>query len=106
MAAVDRLPPHVADLDLDGKNEVIGMPNVERNIPYETQAYAVVVLEGATGDGSRSAMRKPGWEMPPRGDFPIEVDGWYPPAGVPAAAIVDIQVAKGNMIMVGIIAKE
>ena len=84
-------PPHVADLDLDGENEVIGIPNVERNIPYETQAYAVLVLEGATGDGSRSAMRKPGWEMPPRGDFPIEVDGWYPPAGVPAAAIVDLQ---------------
>ncbi len=84
-------PPHVADLDLDGENEVIGMPNVERNIPYETQAYAVMVLEGAHGDGSRAAMRKPGWEMPPRGDFPIEVDGWYPPAGVPAAAIVDLQ---------------
>jgi hypothetical protein len=29
--------------------------------------------------------------MPPRGDFPIEVNGWYPPAGVPAAAIVDLQ---------------
>jgi len=84
-------PPHVADLDLDGENEVIGMPNVERNIPYDTQAYAVMVLEGAYGDGRRSAMRKPGWEMPPRGDFPIEVDGWYPPAGVPAAAIVDLQ---------------
>jgi hypothetical protein len=84
-------PPHVADLDLDGRNEVIGIPNVEFDVPYVTQAYALMVLEGAHGDGSRSAMRKPGWEMLPRGDSPVEVDGWYPPGGVPAAAIVDIQ---------------
>ena len=84
-------PPHVADLDGDGENEVIGMPNVELYIPYETQAYAVMVLEGAHGDGSRSAMRKPGWETLPRGEVPMDVDGWYPPAGVPAAAIVDLQ---------------
>ncbi len=84
-------PPHVADLDLDGRSEVIGIPNVEFDVPYVTQAYALMVLEGAHGDGSRSAMRKPGWEVLPRGDFPVEVDGWYPPGGVPAAAIVDIQ---------------
>ncbi len=84
-------PPHVADLDLDGRNEVIGIPNVEFDVPYVTQAYALMVLEGAHGDGNRSAMRKPGWEVLPRGDFPIEVNGWYPPGGVPAAAIVQIQ---------------
>ena len=40
------------------------------NIPYETQAYAIMVLEGSHGDGSRSAMRKAGWETLPRGGSP------------------------------------
>ena len=83
-------PPGVADLDRDGKNEVIGVANVERYIPYETQAYAVMVLEGSYGDGSRSARRKAGWEDLPRGNPPIDVDGWYPPTGIPAPTLVDI----------------
>ena len=83
-------PPGVADLDRDGKNEVIGVANVERYIPYETQAYAVMVLEGSFGDGSRSARRKAGWEDLPRGNPPIDVDGWYPPTGIPAPTLVDI----------------
>jgi hypothetical protein len=83
-------PPAVADLDLDGRQEVIGVPNVEMHVPYETQAYAVAVLEGAHGDGSRSARRKPGWEIFPRGDAPITVVGWYPPTGVPATTIVNL----------------
>ena len=83
-------PPAVADLDLDGRNEVIGVPNVEKYIPYVTQAYAVMVLEGSYGDGSRSARRKAGWENLPRGSTPINVDGWYPPSGVPATTIVNI----------------
>ncbi len=95
-------PPHVADLDLDGRNEVIGIPNVEFGVPYVTQAYALMVLEGAYGDGSRSAMRKPGWEVLPRGEFPVEVDGWYPPGGVPAAAIVDIQGDASKEIVVSL----
>lgn len=68
----------------------MGVPNVEKNEPYETQAYAVMVLEGAHGDGSRSAMRKAGWETLPRGAAPIAVDGYYPPLGVPAPVTVDI----------------
>ncbi len=90
-------PPNVADLDLDGKNEVIGVPNIEMHEPYETQAYGIMVLEGAHGDvaagapAGRSAMRKPGWETLPRGSRPIQVDGWYPPGGVPAAAIVNVR---------------
>lgn len=84
-------PPSVVDLNGDGKNVVVGVPNVEKNEPYETQAYAVMVLQGAYGDGSRSAMRLPGWEVLPRGEAPVLVDGWYPPGGVPAAAIADIQ---------------
>ena len=83
-------PPSVADLDLDGKAEVIGVPNVEREVPYVTQAYAVMVLEGAHGDGSRSARRKGGFEILPRGDPPIAVAGWYPPSGVPAPTVVDL----------------
>lgn len=84
-------PPNIVDLDGDGRNEVLGIPNVELHVPYETQSYAVMVLEGAHGDGSRSAMRKAGWETLPRGAAPIRVDGWYPPMGVPAATTVDIQ---------------
>jgi hypothetical protein len=84
-------PPNVVDLDGDGLAEVVAVPNIERHVPYETQAYGVMVLEGAHGDGSRSAMRKAGWETLPRGEAPIQVDGWYPPGGVPAAMTVDIQ---------------
>ena len=84
-------PPNIVDLDGDGKNEVVGVPNVEKNVPYETQAYAIMALEGAHGDGSRSAMRKAGWETPPRGAAPISVDGWYPPNGIPAPTTVNIQ---------------
>ena len=84
-------PPSVVDLDLDGRNEVIGVPNIEMHVPYETQAYGIMVLEGAHGDGSRSGMRKAGWEILPRGGTPIAVDGWYPPGGVPAAAIANVR---------------
>jgi hypothetical protein len=84
-------PPNIVDLDGDGDNEVLGVPNVEMHEPYETQAYALMVLEGAYGDGSRSAMRLPGWEGLPRGERPISVDGWYPPNGVPAAVTVNVQ---------------
>jgi hypothetical protein len=83
--------PHViADLDGDGRNEVVAVPNVERHVPYVTQAYAIMVLEGAHGGASRSARRLAGWELLPRGDTPIVVDGWYPPYGVPSPTIVDI----------------
>jgi hypothetical protein len=84
-------PPSIVDLDLDGKNEVLGVPNIEMHEPYETQAWGLFVLEGAYGDGSRSAMRKAGWEELQRGDAPVEVDGWYPPGGVPAVATANIQ---------------
>ena len=84
-------PPNIVDLDGDGQNEVVGVPNIEKFVPYETQAYAIMVLEGAHGDGSRSAMRKTGWENLPRGGATIAVAGWYPPNGVPAPATVNIQ---------------
>jgi hypothetical protein len=48
-------------------------------------------LEGTYGDGQRSARRLAGWEILPRGESPIDVDGWYPPSTPPAATTVDIQ---------------
>jgi len=84
-------PPNIVDLDDDGDNEVLGIPNVEMHEPYETQAYALMVLEGAYGDASRSAMRLSGWEDLPRGERPILVDGWYPPMGIPAAVTANLQ---------------
>lgn len=95
-------PPNVVDLDGDGRNEVLGVPNVELHEPYVTQAYAVMALEGAHGDGSRSAMRKAGWENLPRGGLPISVAGWYPPMGVPAAATVNIQGDSAPEIVVSL----
>ncbi len=95
-------PPNVVDLDLDGKSEVIGVPNIEMHEPYETQAYALMVLEGAHGNGERSAMRKESWEVLPRGDMPIKVNGWYPPSGIPAAATVDVTGDKRPEIIVSL----
>jgi len=34
-------PPNVVDLNHDGHNVVVAIPNVEKNIPYQTKAYAV-----------------------------------------------------------------
>jgi hypothetical protein len=84
-------PPNVVDLDGDGKNEVVGVPNVEEHEPYVTQYYAIMALDGAYGDGSRSAMRHTGWETLPHGDKPMQVSGYYPPSGVPAPTTVNIQ---------------
>jgi hypothetical protein len=85
-------PPSVADLDGDGHNEVIGLPNVEKHIPYRTQGYAFMVLDGAYGDGSRSAMRHPGFEKLVVSNRPVfRPDGdWYPPSGIPAPTVVDL----------------
>ena len=86
-------PPSVADLDGDGKNEVIGIPNAEmKGPPYETQSYAFTVLQGARDGGNRSAMRLPGWETLPMSAKPVpRADGdWYPPSGVPAPVLANI----------------
>ena len=85
-------PPAVADLDGDGRNEVIGIPNVERHIPYRTQAHAFMVLDGAYGDGSRSARRHAGFEKLPMSNRPVHRPSgdWYPPTGIPAPTVVDI----------------
>jgi hypothetical protein len=85
-------PPNVADLDGDSRNEVIGLPNVERHIPYRTQGYAFMALDGAYGDGHRSARRHAGFESLPMSNHPRyrPAGDWYPPSGIPAPAMVDI----------------
>jgi hypothetical protein len=85
-------PPSVADLDGDGRNEVIGLPNAERNEPYETQGYAFMVLDGAHGDGSRSARRHRGFGTPILTRKPAvrRAGDWYPPDGIPAPTVVNI----------------
>jgi hypothetical protein len=85
-------PPSVADLDGDGQNEVIGLPNAEMKVPYETQAYAFMVPDGAQGAGARSARRHQGFVTLPLSAKPaVRPDGdWYPPTGIPAPTVVDI----------------
>ena len=78
-------PPSIADLDRDGRNEVIGLPNVEKHVPYETQAYAFMVLD-------RGARRHKGFVRLPLTGRPIGGD-LYPPSGIPAPTIVDL---RGN----------
>ncbi|HYJ74877.1 MAG TPA: FG-GAP-like repeat-containing protein [Kineosporiaceae bacterium] len=85
-------PPSIADLDNDGRNEVIGVPNVEKNEPYQTQAHALMVLDGAQGGGGRSARRHPGFTTLPLTGKPVArgPGDWYPPDGVPAPTPVDL----------------
>lgn len=85
-------PPSVADLDGDGHNEVIGLPNTEMKQPYETQNYAFMVLDGAQNGGARSARRHRGFTNLPLSRKPA-VRGpsdYYPPSGIPAPTVVDI----------------
>ena len=82
-------PPCVADVNGDGKNEVVCVSNVEQD--YDTKHHSVMVLEGSYGDGSRSARRLPGWEHLPSTDYPLSrTDPLYPPASPPAPTVVNI----------------
>lgn len=51
-----------------------------------------MVLEGAQGDGSRSARRKAGFETLPMSDKPVvrADDDYYPPSSIPAPTTVNI----------------
>jgi hypothetical protein len=85
-------PPSVADLDGDGHNEVIGLPNTEMKEPYETQNYAFMVLDGAQNGGARSARRHRGFtnlllSRKPAVRGPTD---YYPPSAIPAPTVVDI----------------
>jgi hypothetical protein len=97
-------PPSIADLDRDGRNEVIGLPNVEKKEPYETQAYAFMVLDGAQGSGNRSARRHTGFRKLPLTRKPaIRADGdWYPPSGIPAPTVVDLRGSRRPEIVASV----
>ena len=85
-------PPSVADLEGDGRNEVVGIPNTEKHIPYRTQGFAFMVLDGSYGDGRRSARRHRGFVHLVTSNRPAyRPDGdWYPPSGIPAPTVVDL----------------
>ncbi len=85
-------PPNVVDVDGDGKNDVVGFPNAEMHEPYETQAYALMVLHGAQGGGENAARRVAGFETLPMSDKPVVrgPDDYYPPDGIPAPTTVSI----------------
>ena len=85
-------PPNVVDVDGDGKNDVVVIPNAEMKEPYETQGYAFMVLQGAQGGGVRSARRLPAFETLPFSSKPAvrASDDYFPPDGVPAPTTVNI----------------
>jgi len=93
-------PPGVTDMNNDGNNEVVCVSNVEKDTnPYDTKHHSVMVLEGAHGDGSRSARRLSGWGDALDGSSPLPSSGtplsraghsWYPPTNPPAPTIVDL----------------
>jgi FG-GAP-like repeat len=84
-------PPNVVDINGDGKNEVIGIPNAETNYPYQTIYHAFIALEGDYGTKNRSARRLAGWEtLPKTGKPQVRPSGWYPPSGIPIPTSVDL----------------
>lgn len=93
-------PPSVGDIDGDGRNEVVGVPNVEMDEPYVTYHHAVMVLQGDyEATGRRAARRLPGWEELPLTEAPLPNDDWYPPGVVPSPAIVNIEGDARNEIV-------
>ncbi len=85
-------PPNVVDLDGDGKNDVVGIPNAEEHTPYVTQAFAFMALHGAQSGGARSAERLSAFQTLPMSDQPpVRASGDdYPPDGIPAPTTVDL----------------
>jgi hypothetical protein len=85
-------PPSVADMNGDGKNEVVAIANVEMDVPYDTKHHSIMVLQGSYGNGAESAKRLPGWSNLPSSGYPSSRAGlsWYPPPNPPAPTIVDI----------------
>jgi hypothetical protein len=93
-------PPSVGDIDGDGRNEVVGVPNVEMDEPYVTYHHAVMVLQGDyEATGRRAARRLPGWEELPLTEAPLPNDDWYPPGVVPSPALVNIEGDARNEIV-------
>jgi outer membrane protein assembly factor BamB len=85
-------PPSVGDIDGDGLNEVIGVPNAEQDEPYHTYHYAFMVLEGDyAANNHRSARRLAGWEELPLTEEPLYNDDWYPPQVIPSPTLANIE---------------
>ena len=86
-------PPSIADLDGDGRNEVIGLPNAEHEGAVRDAGVRVHGARrragrrralGAAARGVRDAAARPA-------SRPCAPDGdWYPPSGIPAPTVVDI----------------
>jgi len=85
-------PPSVSDINRDGKNEVVAVANVEKDVPYDTKHHSIMVLQGSYGSGTESAKRLPGWLTLPSSGYPLSRAGltWYPPRNPPAPTIIDI----------------
>jgi hypothetical protein len=85
-------PPNVVDVDGDGKNDVVGIPNAELHDPYVTQGYAFMALQGAQGGGKNAARRLAAFDTLPFTDQPaVRASGdYYPPDGIPAPTTVSI----------------
>jgi hypothetical protein len=85
-------PPSIGDIDGNGLNEVVGVPNAEQDEPYHTYHYAFMVLEGDyDANGHRSGRRLPGWERLPLTEEPFYNDDWYPPSTVPSPTLANIE---------------
>ena len=94
-------PPSIGDINQDGMNEIVGVPNVEMDEPYHTYHYAVMVLEGDyDANDHRAGRRLPGWEELPLTEHPLPNDDWYPPAAPPSPALVNIDGDSGLEIIV------
>ena len=85
-------PPDIADVDGDGKNDVVGIPNAEEHTPYVTQGFAFMALHGAQDAGANSARRLQSFtNLPISGQPPARASGdYYPPDGIPAPTVVNI----------------
>ena len=85
-------PPSIGDINGDGLNEVIGVPWCEKDIPYRTYHFAIMVLEGDyAANNHRSARRLPGWEELPLTKRPLPNNDWYPPGVVPSPTLANIE---------------
>ena len=82
---------------------MIGLPNVEKHVPYVTQAYAFMVLDGAQG-GAPVGTPAQGFRRLPLTRKPaFRPDGdWYPPSGIPAPTIVNLRGSRRPEIVASV----